>query len=58
MATQLSFDYHFIYSNRDEGIKVPTILSVGDKIVWTDAYVDNGAQYCVFRNDDGLGAWT
>jgi hypothetical protein len=54
MPTQLTFDHHFNYSDKDDGIKLPTILTLGDKVVWTDANVDCGAEYCIFSNEIGM----
>jgi hypothetical protein len=54
MAVQLRFDITFPYSDKADGISIPTALNLGDKIVHTYANVDTGAKYCIFSQEIGL----
>ncbi|MDX1969363.1 MAG: hypothetical protein SFV23_19455 [Planctomycetaceae bacterium] len=53
MPARLAFEHQIIYGDSEEGIRLPTILSYGGKAVWTDACVDTGSKYCVFRYEIG-----
>ena len=54
MAVQLSFDILYQYSDKADGISVPTALILGDKAVRTYANVDPGTEFCIFSNEIGL----
>jgi hypothetical protein len=40
-----------VYDYRTEAIILPVELQIADKIVRTDAYVDTGATFCVFKRE-------
>jgi len=46
---QLTFES--VYDYRTEAIVVPVELRLADKTVRTDAYVDTGASFCVFKGE-------
>jgi len=52
--TQLSFDLTFVYPDKADGITIPAVLSFGDKIVYTSAKVDTGAECCIFSLEIGV----
>jgi hypothetical protein len=54
VAVQLSFDILYQYSDKADGISIPTGLILGDKIVHTYANVDPGTEFCIFSNEIGL----
>ncbi|HSE34230.1 MAG TPA: aspartyl protease family protein [Pyrinomonadaceae bacterium] len=49
MTHQLTFDS--VYNYGTDAILVPVELQLADKIVRTDAYVDTGATFCVFKRE-------
>ena len=53
MATQLSFDVTWLYSDRADGIGIPTALIMGDNVVHTYAKMDTGAEFCIFSHEIG-----
>src|ERR1051326_2831681 len=54
MAANLSFDVTFTYSDKADGISIPTALIFGEKIAYTYAKVDTGAEYCIISQEIGL----
>lgn len=53
MTHRLSFALSFDYS-AGEAIRLPVTLTSGGEVVRTDAFVDTGATYCVFRREIGV----
>ena len=54
MAVQLRFDILYRYSEKADGISIPTGLILGDKVVHTYANVDPGSEFWIFSNEIGL----
>ncbi len=54
MAIHLPFDYHFRYTDSEEGITVPVSLAISDTVVDTSAKIDTGAGACLFSREVGM----
>lgn len=57
MPHSFQFEIEHAYDSRQDGIWIPTFLTVGDVTVECDAKVDTGAEFCLFQRElaDRLG---
>ena len=53
MPTDLAFGISHTYTDRENGISIPVMLSFGEREVQLPAVVDTGSTYCLFERSFG-----